>query len=117
MAVHDWFEAFVGRFVERTGRDPLDFPEVGSEYWIDLERSLRRMGATEDQADEASSVVADSPDLYVNQVRSLIDDREIVLAVDGGITDANVAAVAALRPDVIVSGSAIFRATRRRSPS
>jgi ribulose-phosphate 3-epimerase len=49
-------------------------------------------------------------DARLDQVRSLIDDREIVLAVDGGITDANVADVAALRPDVIVSGSAIFRA-------
>jgi len=42
--------------------------------------------------------------------RRLIADsgRQIVLGVDGGVTFDNVAAVAALGPDVIVSGSAIF---------
>jgi ribulose-phosphate 3-epimerase len=34
--------------------------------------------------------------------------REILLAVDGGVTRANVAAIAALGPDIIVTGSAVF---------
>ena len=40
--------------------------------------------------------------------RELIEDREIVLAVDGGITKANVAHVAQLDVDLIVTGSAVF---------
>jgi ribulose-phosphate 3-epimerase len=42
------------------------------------------------------------------EARELIGDREIVLGVDGGVTRDNVEQVAALCPDVIVAGSAIF---------
>jgi ribulose-phosphate 3-epimerase len=40
--------------------------------------------------------------------KALVADREIVLAVDGGITKANVARVAAYGVDLIVTGSAVF---------
>lgn len=40
--------------------------------------------------------------------RQLIGDREIVLAVDGGITKDNVGRVASLGVDVIVAGAAVF---------
>ena len=40
--------------------------------------------------------------------RELIHDREIVLAVDGGITKANVEHVASLGVDLIVTGSAVY---------
>jgi ribulose-phosphate 3-epimerase len=36
-------------------------------------------------------------------------DRDILLAVDGGITLENYASIAELRPDIVVSGSAVFR--------
>jgi ribulose-phosphate 3-epimerase len=42
------------------------------------------------------------------EVRALIEDREIVVAVDGGITKANAYWVASLGVDMIVSGSAIY---------
>jgi ribulose-phosphate 3-epimerase len=41
-------------------------------------------------------------------VREMIGDREILLEVDGGITKANIAHVATLGADLIVSGSAIY---------
>jgi ribulose-phosphate 3-epimerase len=44
----------------------------------------------------------------VQAARELIDGREVVLGVDGGVTKANIADVAALGPDLVVSGSAIF---------
>ena len=46
----------------------------------------------------------------VEQARRLIDDsgREILLGVDGGITRRNIVDVAKLRPDLIVTGSAVF---------
>ena len=46
----------------------------------------------------------------VRQVRERIvaSGRDILLGVDGAVTKANVAAVAALGPDLIVTGSAIF---------
>jgi ribulose-phosphate 3-epimerase len=47
----------------------------------------------------------------VQAARELIDGREIVLGVDGGVTKANIADVAALGPDLVVSGSAIFDGT------
>jgi pentose-5-phosphate-3-epimerase len=37
--------------------------------------------------------------------------RPILLGVDGGVTKTNIARVAALGPDVIVTGSAIFDGT------
>ncbi len=40
--------------------------------------------------------------------RELIAGREVVLGVDGGVTKANIEHVAALHPDLVVSGSAIF---------
>ena len=40
--------------------------------------------------------------------RALIADREIAVAVDGGVTRANAARVASLGPDLIVAGSAVF---------
>jgi ribulose-phosphate 3-epimerase len=42
------------------------------------------------------------------EVRALVEDREIVVAVDGGITRANVEWVASLGVDMIVSGTAIY---------
>lgn len=47
------------------------------------------------------------------RVRSVVAAaaRPILVGVDGGITKANIAAVAALGPDVVVSGSAIFDGT------
>jgi ribulose-phosphate 3-epimerase len=44
----------------------------------------------------------------VAQARTLLQGREIVLAVDGGVTAANIADIAALGPDVIVAGSAVY---------
>jgi ribulose-phosphate 3-epimerase len=44
----------------------------------------------------------------VAAARQLVAGREIVLAVDGGITKANVGRVAALGVDLIVTGSAVF---------
>jgi ribulose-phosphate 3-epimerase len=44
------------------------------------------------------------------RVRSMAaaSGRPILVGVDGAVTRANIASVAALRPDIIVSGSAIF---------
>lgn len=42
------------------------------------------------------------------EARELIGDREVVLAVDGGITQQNVGEVAGFGPDLIVTGSAVF---------
>jgi len=42
------------------------------------------------------------------QVHALVEDREIVVAVDGGITRANAQWVASLGADVMVTGSAIY---------
>jgi ribulose-phosphate 3-epimerase len=44
----------------------------------------------------------------LHSARELIGARPILIAVDGGITRANVAQVAGLAPDVIVTGSAVF---------
>ncbi len=46
----------------------------------------------------------------IEKVKRMIraSSREILLAVDGGITRQNVAEVAATSPDIIVSGSAVF---------
>jgi len=47
------------------------------------------------------------------RVRELVEasGRSIVVGVDGGVTKANIAAVAAMGPDVIVTGSAVFDGT------
>jgi ribulose-phosphate 3-epimerase len=42
------------------------------------------------------------------QARELIDGREIMLGVDGGVTRDNIDEVASLGADVIVAGSAVF---------
>ncbi len=42
------------------------------------------------------------------EARALVDGREIVLAVDGGITKANAEHVASLGVDLIVTGSAVY---------
>ncbi|HEY5058888.1 MAG TPA: ribulose-phosphate 3-epimerase [Gaiellaceae bacterium] len=42
------------------------------------------------------------------EARALLDGREIVLAVDGGITKGNVEHVASLGVDLIVTGSAVY---------
>jgi ribulose-phosphate 3-epimerase len=44
------------------------------------------------------------------KVRELIagTGRRILLCIDGGVTKENIAAVAAMKPDIVVSGSAIF---------
>jgi len=44
----------------------------------------------------------------IAEVRSLVGDREIVVAVDGGIAKANVERVASLGVDLIVTGSAVY---------
>ena len=41
-------------------------------------------------------------------LRDLVGDREMLVGVDGGVTKENVAAVAAMVPNVIVTGSAVF---------
>jgi len=42
------------------------------------------------------------------EARELMGGRSIILGVDGGVTRSNVADVASLRPDLIVTGSAVF---------
>jgi len=49
-----------------------------------------------------------STERRVAEARTLIAQREIVLAVDGGITRANVERVAQLGVDLIVTGSAVY---------
>lgn len=46
----------------------------------------------------------------VEKVRSLIESsgRDVLVAVDGGVTRENIREVAQLRPDLIVTGSAVF---------
>ena len=46
----------------------------------------------------------------LEKTRRLIEDsgRDVLLGVDGGITRGNIREVAALRPDLIVTGSAVF---------
>jgi ribulose-phosphate 3-epimerase len=47
-------------------------------------------------------------DRRIADVRALVKGRQIVVAVDGGITKANVEHVAALGVDLIVTGSAVY---------
>jgi ribulose-phosphate 3-epimerase len=44
------------------------------------------------------------------KLRELIDEtgREIFLCIDGGVTKENIGEVAAMKPDIVVSGSAVF---------
>jgi ribulose-phosphate 3-epimerase len=49
-----------------------------------------------------------STERRIAEARALVGEREVVVAVDGGITMANVERVAALGVDLIVTGSAVF---------
>jgi ribulose-phosphate 3-epimerase len=49
-----------------------------------------------------------STERRIAEARELVAGREIVLAVDGGITKANVGSVAALGVDLVVTGSAVY---------
>jgi ribulose-phosphate 3-epimerase len=49
-----------------------------------------------------------STESRIAQVRDLVAGREIVVAVDGGITKANVGRIASLDVDLIVTGSAVY---------
>jgi ribulose-phosphate 3-epimerase len=42
------------------------------------------------------------------QARALAGTRDVLFCVDGGVTRQNIAAIAALRPDIVVAGSAVF---------
>jgi ribulose-phosphate 3-epimerase len=44
----------------------------------------------------------------IRELRELTAGRDVLVGVDGGITKDNVAAVAAMGPDLIVTGSAVF---------
>lgn len=46
----------------------------------------------------------------LERVRALVErsGRDVLIGVDGGVTRKNIDAVAALRPDVVVTGSAVF---------
>jgi ribulose-phosphate 3-epimerase len=49
-----------------------------------------------------------STERRIAEARTLVAEREIVVAVDGGITKANVGHVASLGVDLIVTGSAVY---------
>ena len=53
-----------------------------------------------------------STERRIAETRALVADREIVVAVDGGITRANVEHVASLGVDLIVTGSAVYDGVR-----
>ena len=44
----------------------------------------------------------------VERLRALIGSRPVAVGIDGGVTKANVGRIAALEPDMIVAGSAVF---------
>jgi hypothetical protein len=72
--VEEWFPTFMMNLMIRSGRqdwpDPED--EVGVEFWADFKRALIRCGASEEEADEASSAACDVPDLWPNQYRPMV---------------------------------------------
>lgn len=45
----------------------------------------------------------------IERIREMIGDRDILIEVDGGVSPANAAAVAAAGADVLVAGSAVFK--------
>jgi ribulose-phosphate 3-epimerase len=49
-----------------------------------------------------------STERRIAEVRALVEERKIVVAVDGGITTSNVERIASLGVDLIVTGSAVF---------
>jgi ribulose-phosphate 3-epimerase len=52
-----------------------------------------------------------STEARIDEVRTLIGGREVVVALDGGITKANVEHMASLDVDILVTGSAVFDGT------
>ena len=52
----------------------------------------------------------------IAKTRELLDGREVVLVVDGGITPANVGAVTAAGADMIIAGSSIYADGRPLRP-
>jgi ribulose-phosphate 3-epimerase len=44
----------------------------------------------------------------IAQARELVDGRDVVLAVDGGITETNIGSVTAAGADLVVAGSSVF---------
>jgi ribulose-phosphate 3-epimerase len=44
----------------------------------------------------------------LERVRALVGSRPVAVGIDGGVTRANIGRIAALEPDVIVAGSAVF---------
>jgi ribulose-phosphate 3-epimerase len=44
----------------------------------------------------------------IERLRALIGSRPVAIGIDGGVTRANAGRIAALEPDVIVAGSAVF---------
>ena len=52
--------------------------------------------------------LAESTGRRIAVLRELIGDRNVFVGIDGGVTKENVALVAAMGPDVIVTGSAVF---------
>lgn len=74
MKVEQWFAVFVDRLIVRSARN--DWPKLdtddGAEYWRDFRRALVRCGASEDEADEASSLACESADLWPNQAKAMV---------------------------------------------
>ena len=62
-----------------------------------------------DPRDTAPPCVADAAE-RVRAIRKMAAPVQPLLAIDGGITEKTIAEAAKARPDIIVSGSAIFRA-------
>ena len=42
------------------------------------------------------------------KLRSLIGNRNLLTGLDGGVTQDNIAEIAGLKPDIVVTGSAVF---------
>lgn len=72
--VSSWFEEFAMTLKARSGRS--DWPDMATEgglkFWDDFETSLRRMGATWEQADEASSAACDMPEMWPDKFRPFV---------------------------------------------
>jgi ribulose-phosphate 3-epimerase len=50
----------------------------------------------------------DSTGSRIGRLRELVGERNVLIGVDGGVTRENVSEIAAMGPDVIVTGSAVF---------
>jgi ribulose-phosphate 3-epimerase len=53
----------------------------------------------------------------VRALRAMVGDREIHIEIDGGVTDANAAALVAAGADVLVAGSSIFKGGSATNPA